>query len=500
MPRFRPIGYYGGLTQGPNVGRQFVGAKSRPIDGTKQKLRDSRLGSPFTFRVAAPDLLLDALMGGAEAHTRDAFDPKLRQVYREAEANLEQVRAQAAQGLASPADVRAAEQALLGGRAPAQGQNIAIIESATRYQNNFNEIRRRRNAFRQPNTGSTFFAVGPTRPGLRNIRKVIGANGVAFNPDQIDTNAANQAAVSDLVQALDVILQINKLLNTPSLTLLVNPERLSVTYAKRQQYQDRNRYNYIFQSWGEEQVRLSISGKAAGFVVGSQGIGDVDVSLFPSGTGAVNVSRTEGVSGYQWASKQESAAWQNFMSLFQFYRNNGYIYDTVNKDVSSQRGSEAHLFIGTVEISYDQWVYVGNFENFQYSFVENKQHGALEFGFEFVASSVFDRSQGGVAPVRPYGTPPTPSPSQAPEDPRPVLTDPAPKTARQLESPQGGTPSTSILQEGLDPVAESRAYTGPTAAPGQLGTVDPFANRRQYTGPTSVPRGPGTTNPFTEGS
>ena len=82
---------------------------------------------------------------------------------------------------------------------------------------------------------------------------------------------------------------------------------------KVQQYNDRTRYGYVFQGWGEEQTRLTISAKCGAFSSGGRGV--------------------------QYASKRDSAAWQNLMTAFQFYKNNGYIYDTLGK-------SNAHLFVG----------------------------------------------------------------------------------------------------------------------------------------------------------
>jgi hypothetical protein len=264
-----------------------------------------------------------------------------------------------------------------------------------------------------------------------------------------------------------VIVQLNKIVNTPSLTLMVNPENLTVTYAKKQQYQDRNRFNYIFQSWGEEQVRLSVSGRSSGFVVGSHGIGALDISLDPVGGGRANISKTSGVSGYQWASKLDSVAWQNFMTLMQFYRNNGYIYD--RSGVSGNGASEAHLFVGTIEISYDQWLYIGNFENFSYQYSEMKQHGGIEFSFDFVASSIIDRgaARSGVSPVTSYQNPPTPSPSMAPNNGRPVLQDSAVRTAREL--PSVGDPAAAGALAAAQEEAEAAAAAGgPTPLPSVL--------------------------------
>jgi hypothetical protein len=83
-----------------------------------------------------------------------------------------------------------------------------------------------------------------------------------------------------------------------------------------------------------------------------------------------------------------------------FYRNNGYIHDTVGK-------SNAHHFIGALSIHYDQWIYYGHMESFNYGYDETLQHGGIDFQMEFVVSMMVDTHQA-VAAVRPMMSP-TPS-------------------------------------------------------------------------------------------
>lgn len=456
--QFYPLGVYRGLDAGPNWGRTTTAAESQAIDGTKPGLRDSRLGSPFTFRMTPPSILLDAILGKGFARTRDVFDPLLRKVFDEAEKNLQATQAAFEAGTATIADVEAARQGLMGGRAPAAGSNLGIIEAATRAKSNFSSVLDQRQQFKQSN----FYATGPTRgTTLTQLEDLVASNGVRFNPRKVGESQANQAAVADLVQALDVILQLNRVLATPPLTLLINPEQLQMTYTKKQTYQDRNRYNFIFQSWGEEQMRLSVQGRSAGFVAGAGG----NLQLRRQSRlnrEVVTGQETESVSGYQYASKWDSAAWQNLMSLFTFYRNNGYIYDTAGRP-----RSEAHLFIGNIEIAYDQWVYLGNFENFQYSYDEHQQHGAVQFSFEFVVSFMYDRAQN--TAVRPI-SPPTPSPSASRRGGTPFIPNPQAKATASVRLPSEGDPSTAILDPLVDPFEQQNVRRGTGT-----GTIDPFA-------------------------
>jgi len=175
-----------------------------------------------------------------------------------------------------------------------------------------------------------------------------------------DASRLGQPAIADVMTALDIAWQLSVSINTPPLVLLINPSSLNLNITKIQQYQDRSRFGYIFHSWGEDQPRLSVTAKCGAFMAGGMGV--------------------------QFASKNDSAAWQNLMNLFTLYRNNGYIYNTVDK-------SNAHHFVGALSIHYDQWVYYGHIESFNYSYDEGLPNGAMDFTLEFVVSMMQDTSQ-----------------------------------------------------------------------------------------------------------
>jgi hypothetical protein len=455
FPGWQPLANYRGLRYGPNFNPSNRGAESIAIDGTKQRLRDPELGSPFTFRVRPPATIVNALQGRGGARTRGPFDPLLNQVFEDAVDNLQVVEQRFLQNLATEQELEDARNALLGGR-PRPSNNINIIETAQAANSNF----RRQLDARAGYDARSYQANSNTQgSGKTKQEDLIAANGERFNQRQVNGSNANQPAVSDLGQARDVLVQLNKVLATPPLTLLINPEQLQIQYTKKQIYQDRNRFNYIFQSWGEEQVRLSVTGKSAGFVVGAVG----GAGTFEKTHQGITPTETDEPSGYQYASKWDSAAWQNLMGLFAFYRNNGYIYDN-----RGQPSSEAHLFIGNIEITYDQWVYVGNFENFRYSYAEGKQHGAVEFSFDFVASFIFDRSQGGVVQPLPQVTP---SPARAAFDAGrefdALYAEGARANYTQTFSPTDVPAlSTCILDENCDPFAPRNPSFGVELAPG----------------------------------
>lgn len=357
------IASYLGLGSGPSFSGSTERSSSFPVEGSNARLR---AGSPFTFRVVPPDTLLAALAGQGEARPRGNFDTALQ-------LQRAQIEEQIAAGTATQDQL----DTLIGTRAPAT-PSFAVIDAAMA-TNNFRQVQ----ALRKTASQSLFSQKAPSTP-------LIAGNGKRFT-DTHPSPAADQA-LSDLAQAKSMLAQVRQMLATPPLTLLVNPQSLSISYTKKQAYQDRNRNGYIFQAWGEDLPRLSVSGKTGAFYAGASS-DKVDARGFTSSS-----------SGVQWINRRDSASWQNLASLLLIYRNNGVIYDLLGQ-------SEAHLWIGNIEISYDQWIYQGHFESFQYSFTEEQQNGGVEFSFEFSVSQMYDISQR--APVLPQAST-TPSPS----DPR----------------------------------------------------------------------------------
>lgn len=384
-----PALLYQGLSAGPGWQRSYEVQPGVPFDGSKADLREH---SPFEFSIVPPPQLMDAL-GGLQTE-----------------------------------------------------EDISIIGAALKINDSFSTYDRQREEFRSASIISDSNALQ-----TQQIQNLIANNGVMFDPATGEKTLANVLGIADVTQALSVIAQLRSMLETPALRLLVNPQSITISRRKKQQYQDRNRNGYIFQAWGEDQVRLNVQGRIGAFYAGTSFLDSGQPQNF-QGAGAVRqgaVNQTRAVSGNQFAAKRDSASWQNLMSLFTVYRNNGYIYDLIGE-------SEAHQWIGMVSITYDQWTYTGQFENFSYGYTEQNMRGGIEFTFDFVASFVTDAAQQ-PAQVTPIGAP-TPSPSD------PLWSDPnkrpmpqstnrgnritrAPRTA-QPQSPVSNPSLVSILRGG----------------------------------------------------
>jgi len=214
-------------------------------------------------------------------------------------------------------------------------------------------------------------------------------------------NMEEVSVITDVYTYADIALQVQRLINTPPLQMLINPQELSITYTSIQEYQNRGREGYIFQRWGEEQPKLSIKGSTGSFITGAPPgtIGsDVDGQGLNEGELFERFNSTQGIpcaTGVQWASRRDSAAWQNFMALYHFYRSGGIVYDTV-------RESCAHLGVGAIAIDYDQWTYVGTIESFNFSFQEGLPH-RVEWSMEFTVSQMYDHASAPtfVLPMKP---------------------------------------------------------------------------------------------------
>ena len=208
-----------------------------------------------------------------------------------------------------------------------------------------------------------------TSVALSTLQRIVSAGQIVSGSSDTE-----RAVFTDALTAADISYQVELILSIPALTLLVNPKEMSVTYPVVQQYQNRAREGFIFERWGEGQPTISFSGTTGGFIVGENPVG-----TFP------NQTQTSVPTGIQWASRRESAAFQNFVALYQFYRNNGHIFDLA-------RGSRIHHMVGALSISYDQRTYVGHITSFSYSY-DQEMPNRLEWSMEFTADRIYDEAQ-----------------------------------------------------------------------------------------------------------
>lgn len=310
-----PASLYGELPRSPFFERSFQVQQSKPLDGSNKEVREY---SPFTIEVLPPPVLLDL-----------------------------EVNNQAT-------------------------KRIRLIQNAWGLQNNFFKYK---SFVEQPDFQASL------SEGLKKLEKFV-ASGIRSNTnsrknDYAGLSASEQPAFADLRTAVDIAIQLARVMRTPPLTLLISPQSMGRQFNKIQQFSERTRYGYVFQAWGEDHPKISFSGITGGWYTGSLSPQDIQRDL-------LNQNReTRTTSGLQFASKRDSAAWQNLMNLFSIYTSNGYIYDNFGK-------SYANHFVGALAIRYDQWVYIGQMNNFNFGYEEAKPHGAMPFDFEFNVIAMYD--------------------------------------------------------------------------------------------------------------
>jgi len=202
---------------------------------------------------------------------------------------------------------------------------------------------------------------------VANIRPVISSTSrkpVSSN-SRVGLKETVEAGFSDRDQLIDVARQMDHLTQLPPIVFLINPSSMSRSYENIQAYQEMSRYGFIFQRWGEQLPKLSITCNVGAFICGRE-------------------DGTKGLSGLQFASKRDSAGWRNLMNIFSVYRNSASVVDRLART----RGNHA---VGTQSIHYDGQEWVGRIDNFSYGIDENKQNGGFEFSFEFTVFKHFYR-------------------------------------------------------------------------------------------------------------
>ena len=315
--------YFEGLSTTDNFQREYQTQATVPVDGSNNFLRTL---SPFVIRALPP------LIFSNTSNTLRVSQPTL---------DLNE----------------------------AGGANVAATRNPTSYSGAMLGVNR---VDPSANSYQALLNAGLNIPGMeRNVQQIdaayhnIALSAAANNQFRRDRTTVTPAITNDNT-GISILRQLRRLLDTPPLVLLINPTSFSVQHAKIAQFQERMRYGYIYQAWGEELVKLSISCRVGAFT-----------------TGKSNPSQTNVPSGVQFASKNDSAAFQQLMAMMTLFQSSAYIVDTV-------QNSRANYMVGNIAIEYDQNVYVGHMDSFSYSYDEMEQNGGMKFDIDFTAVRTYD--------------------------------------------------------------------------------------------------------------
>jgi hypothetical protein len=194
---------------------------------------------------------------------------------------------------------------------------------------------------------------------VRKLLSQVGQTGYNATPNGIKFLEKQKAMIAQAQLKLD------NMRNTPPLKMRVNPASFTVKGEKIVSDGNWSRNGPVIEHWGDAQDKISGSGKVAGFY-----------SMYRNDARMPGLTRT---------AKFFSESFQNFLSLFLIYRNNGGLYlqdkqgDAIRQNLS---------VVGTVYIYYDNTLYLGSFDSFNMTEDATAPHN-LEYSFEFTVRAAF---------------------------------------------------------------------------------------------------------------
>jgi len=176
-------------------------------------------------------------------------------------------------------------------------------------------------------------------------------------------------------EAFQTAMLINKMRDTPPLRLLVNPKSFKISSEKICNDGNWTRNGHIIEHWGDQQDKLDASGTLAAFFA-------IDAnSQTPDSDGSSP--------GLTRVARQYSESFQNFLSLYLLYKNNGYLFTSGLEQQNSKSSFFTRLsLVGSIYIYYDSTLYIGSFDNFNITETDDKPY-TLEYNFQFTVRATF---------------------------------------------------------------------------------------------------------------
>lgn len=201
-------------------------------------------------------------------------------------------------------------------------------------------------------------ASGSVKAAQKELSKTVGT---PLNSSEL----GKRFQIAQKAQIIATMAALEQMRNVPPLRLLVNPQRMSVKGEKIVSDGEWSRNGPIIEHWGNDQDKISASGKVAAFY-------------------AIDARNADGP-GLTRNSRNFSQSWQNFQSLYLLYKNNGGMYLS---DPTTGGASKNLNLVGSVYIYYDSILYIGSFDSFSISETETAPF-TVEYSFEFSVRAAF---------------------------------------------------------------------------------------------------------------
>jgi hypothetical protein len=200
----------------------------------------------------------------------------------------------------------------------------------------------------------------------------------AKTADRVDLNKTDfgvRYQNAQRAEAAMAALALDRMRTTPPLRLLVNPVSFKISSEKVVSDGNFTREGPIIEHWGEQQDKMSISGKIAAFFA---------IDTLPSS----NAENLGGGPGLTRVARQYSASYQNFLSLYLLYRNNGGLFVNTLADNLKNNLLSRLALVGSIYIYYDNTLYIGSFDSFDVTEADTAPY-SLEYSIEFTVRATF---------------------------------------------------------------------------------------------------------------
>ena len=237
-------------------------------------------------------------------------------------------------------------------------------------------------------------------------------------------------------QAAEMRTALENIASLKPLRLLVNPQ--SFRQSNEKIVTDNwGRNGPITEHWGDNQDKIEGSGKIAAFY-SLDAKGDPTAGSSGSSPGLGRIAR------------QFSTSYQNLLSLWLIYKNNGGVWFPDATD-SNSHGRNNLSVIGSVYLYFDGILYIGSFDSFNLSEAED-QPFTLEYSFAFTVRAQFLldnlENQAGT-----YGAPALFTPRRDETTPVQSSNVPTPVVGGSASPPGADAVNTPSAVPGADPLA-----------------------------------------------
>jgi hypothetical protein len=175
----------------------------------------------------------------------------------------------------------------------------------------------------------------------------------------------NAFTTQQTAQILSTQLERDAMANIPPLRMLINPKQFTVKPEKIVADGSQSREGVIVEHWGNQQDKISASGKVAGFY-------------------AIDAKNAVGP-GVTRMARNFSQAWQNFQSMVLLYANNGGLRTPDFAAATSRRNLS---LMGSIYIYYDSTLYIGSFDSLSVTESDTAPF-TVEYSWEFTARATF---------------------------------------------------------------------------------------------------------------